>query len=558
MAQHKSLVSAIEDATDKNQLTEDWGRIAAVCEIVSKNPSENGRQAVDILINQLVDSPNGNVQRYTLTLLNAVVQDSGLIVMYYRPEFTWGELRKLGSSPRTHATVRERLLDILEDWKSLETDSSFKDGPEHTLKAILQVYPHLRAQKTSTSVKSAPAAPVADDEDEDLKRALALSLEESQRQTNMAQNAPQGQSVQQISHVKALYDLSATGPGELSFRAGDIIEVLDDKMHKDWWKGRANNSEGIFPTNYVEPCAAPAQSSVPAQVAEEEYIFAQSRNVEKLLSIFATASRHPDMNVINNPDVQRMYNELMAMHPRITQLIAEYQAKKADLMNVNDQISAVRQRYQEMAEQGEQAAIADHAESQRQAEAQRLAEMQKQFEERQNEAARVQQQLEAEYRARLQAPETLSLPYNVNGHMTHPLAAQFPPAYPYGYQPSQPQAQPQPQPSQPPQPQLPQTSGGIPNGSQPSVSAQAVLPQTSGGQVAGYPPSVPAQVPVMPQVSGGQVPGYPPSVPAALSPMPAAPSVPPSSTPLHAVPQPPSVPPAPSAYPYQAYQAYPQ
>lgn len=516
MVEHKSLVAAIENATDKNQLTEDWARIATVCEIVSKNPSENGRQAVDILINQLVDSPNGNVQRYTLTLLNAIIQDSGLSIMYHRPEFTWGELRKLGVSPRTHATVRERLLDILEDWKRLDTDTSFKEGPDYTLKAILQAHPGLRAQKTSPSMKSTQSAPAADEEDEDLKRALALSLEESQRHTSMAQNASQSQGVQRISHVKALYDLNATGPGELSFRSGDIIEVLDDKMHKDWWKGRLHNSEGIFPTNYVEPCSAPAPVA-PVQIADEDYIFAQSRNVEKLLSIFATASRYPDMNVINNPDVQRMYNELMAMHPRITQLIAEYQAKKADLMIVNDQISAVRQKYQEMAEQGEQAAIADHAETQRQAEAQRLAEMQKQYEERQNEAARIHQQLEAEYRARQQAPETLSLPYNVNGHMTHPLAAQFPPGQPqYGYQ-------------------------SPPIAAQASPSIQQRLP--------GYP-----QVPSAPP----QAPYATPTVPAVLSPMPPVPSAPPASSPLPSVPPVPSVPPAQSAYPYQSYQAYPQ
>ena len=50
--------------------------------------------------------------------------------------------------------------------------------------------------------------------------------------------------------------LSADGcppkePNDLSFRVGDIIEVVAE-TNADWWTGRLNGKQGLFPSNYVE------------------------------------------------------------------------------------------------------------------------------------------------------------------------------------------------------------------------------------------------------------------------------------------------------------------
>eukprot|EP00929_Paragymnodinium_shiwhaense_P010738 TRINITY_DN11566_c0_g1_i4.p1 TRINITY_DN11566_c0_g1~~TRINITY_DN11566_c0_g1_i4.p1 ORF type:complete len:384 (+),score=65.10 TRINITY_DN11566_c0_g1_i4:59-1210(+) len=50
--------------------------------------------------------------------------------------------------------------------------------------------------------------------------------------------------------VVAQYDCNADNADELSFRAGDRIEVIG-KSNPDWWKGRLNGQEGLFPSNYV-------------------------------------------------------------------------------------------------------------------------------------------------------------------------------------------------------------------------------------------------------------------------------------------------------------------
>ncbi|KAJ3099637.1 Intersectin 1 (SH3 domain protein) [Phlyctochytrium planicorne] len=50
--------------------------------------------------------------------------------------------------------------------------------------------------------------------------------------------------------AQANYDYSAQTDEDLSFSKGDFIEVLDSS-DPDWWRGRVNGHEGMFPSNFV-------------------------------------------------------------------------------------------------------------------------------------------------------------------------------------------------------------------------------------------------------------------------------------------------------------------
>ncbi|XP_029692114.1 GRB2-related adapter protein 2a isoform X1 [Takifugu rubripes] len=50
--------------------------------------------------------------------------------------------------------------------------------------------------------------------------------------------------------VKALYNFTAEEDDELSFFAGDVIDVLD-RSHAAWWKGSLRGNCGLFPANYT-------------------------------------------------------------------------------------------------------------------------------------------------------------------------------------------------------------------------------------------------------------------------------------------------------------------
>ncbi|CAO1638689.1 unnamed protein product [Sympodiomycopsis kandeliae] len=57
----------------------------------------------------------------------------------------------------------------------------------------------------------------------------------------------------QVDYVIALYDYTATADGDLSFTAGDRIQVTERTAStEDWWTGTINGQTGVFPGNYVK------------------------------------------------------------------------------------------------------------------------------------------------------------------------------------------------------------------------------------------------------------------------------------------------------------------
>jgi growth factor receptor-binding protein 2 len=52
--------------------------------------------------------------------------------------------------------------------------------------------------------------------------------------------------------VQALFDFAPQEAGELGFKRGDIINVLN-REDENWWEGSLNGQRGLFPATYVCP-----------------------------------------------------------------------------------------------------------------------------------------------------------------------------------------------------------------------------------------------------------------------------------------------------------------
>lgn len=56
-----------------------------------------------------------------------------------------------------------------------------------------------------------------------------------------------------VARAIAIFDFEAVESGDLSFSKGDIITVTrKSNRTEDWWTGKVNGREGIFPANFVE------------------------------------------------------------------------------------------------------------------------------------------------------------------------------------------------------------------------------------------------------------------------------------------------------------------
>jgi amphiphysin len=65
--------------------------------------------------------------------------------------------------------------------------------------------------------------------------------------------APKPAGLSKKEYVTALYDYTAQADGDLSFKAGDKIEIVEKgESGNEWWIGRLNGAQGQFPANYTQ------------------------------------------------------------------------------------------------------------------------------------------------------------------------------------------------------------------------------------------------------------------------------------------------------------------
>lgn len=162
------------------------------------------------------------------------------------------------------------------------------------------------------------------------KQGQAVASSSSAVADTAQQNAPaqpisQGTTAATVSRVRALFDFQPSEPGELQFRKGDIIAVMES-VYKDWWKGSLRGQTGIFPLNYVEKLADPTQDDLQREAQMEAEVFGEIKNVEKLLTLLSTSSS--ELNVRDNEEITELYHSTLAIRPKLIELIGKYSQKK--------------------------------------------------------------------------------------------------------------------------------------------------------------------------------------------------------------------------------------
>ncbi|KAF9113999.1 hypothetical protein BGX27_000392 [Mortierella sp. AM989] len=69
-------------------------------------------------------------------------------------------------------------------------------------------------------------------------------------------------SIQVIARAQAMYDFAGEDEGDLPFKVGDTINVIEF-LNDDWWRGILRKDVGIFPTAYVQQLKPPPNGQFP-------------------------------------------------------------------------------------------------------------------------------------------------------------------------------------------------------------------------------------------------------------------------------------------------------
>ncbi|KAE8159685.1 hypothetical protein BDV40DRAFT_272539 [Aspergillus tamarii] len=363
-AQQNAFDDAVAKATDENLTSENWEYILDVCDKVAAEES-GAKDAVAALIKRLAHR-NANVQLYTLELGNALAQNCGPKIHRELASRSFTDaLLRLASDRNTHQQVKAKILERMQEWTEM-----FSSNPDFGI--MEQAYMKLKTQNPNLQPPSKPVKTEITDadrqkEEEELQMALALSIREknpvapepkpesstssaapaSQAQAPTHQAVPSGTSAATVSRVRALYDFQPSEPGELQFRRGDVIAVLES-VYKDWWKGSIRGQTGIFPLNYVEKLPDPTVEELQREAQMEGEVFGQIKNVEKLLTLLSTRSTEP--NVQDNEEITALYHSTLAIRPKLIELIGKYSQKKDEFTQLNEKFIKARRDYESLLE----------------------------------------------------------------------------------------------------------------------------------------------------------------------------------------------------------------
>nr|XP_018907077.1 PREDICTED: signal transducing adapter molecule 2 [Bemisia tabaci] len=343
----------VEKVTDEKQTSEDWAAIMNFCDKVGDS-EQNARDSLRSILKRL-NHEDPHVQLLAITLLDACVNNCG---KYFRlvvasRDFTQ-DYRKLLSKVQ-EPKVNEKLKMLLKKW----ADEDFKKDDQLALipalykdlvkEGVVFPQPELNQSKGESREEI--------EEINDLSKAIELSLLEStspSKSTGANSNSlyPSTKlhsTSQDCRKVRALYDFEAAEDNELTFKAGEIIFVLDDS-DPNWWKGYNQNGEGLFPSNFVSTETAAESEPSKMESSKQKVSFDETVRVVKLRALVEINEAKIDrlLHILHEADpcsetsdseeILCLEEEVNAMGPLIDAELEKVDRKHAELTKLSQQL----------------------------------------------------------------------------------------------------------------------------------------------------------------------------------------------------------------------------